>query len=45
MANIAKLYIKVKLNGDITGTIDEYNYMINSDPKSKYKSIYLTKQY
>lgn len=45
--NISKLYIKINLDGDITGTINEYRYTVNTDPADKLgkKSIYIPSKY
>ena len=47
MDSISKLYIKIDLDGDITGTIDDYDYTVNTSPKSLSgnKSVYITKKY
>merc|ERR1712054_530605 len=45
--DISKLYIEIKVVGDINKTIEQYKYELNSDPstKSKEKSLYITKRY
>jgi hypothetical protein len=45
--DISKLYIEIKVVGDINKTIQQYKYELNSDPttKSKENSLYITKRY
>ena len=41
MSEYVNLFIEIHLDGDINDTIKEYNYSTNTNPKSKYKNIYI----